>query len=68
MFLTELSPLMREFLGQPIAFAGGIVTGVLRLSPETEPVKSWLAKQGISMATPDAERQPTSGPQSITID
>jgi hypothetical protein len=68
MFLTELSPLLRECLAQPLGFVGGLVTGALRLNLQDEPVKTWLAKQGTvataSMSTPDAGH----GPQPIDID
>ncbi len=71
MFLTELSPLLSECLAQPIAFASGLVTGVLRLDVNDEPVKAWLAKQGATSSMPTAaSNQPSNGagPQSITID
>ena len=70
MFLTELSPLMRECLAQPIAFAGGLVTGALRMNPEAEPVRSWLAKQGTTVASSSTDngKSSTGGPQSIEID
>lgn len=70
MFLTELSPLVRECLARPIAFAGGLVTGVLHLNVHDEPVKTWLARQGTIASTPAASNQPSNGagPQSIAID
>jgi hypothetical protein len=66
MFLTELSPLMRDCLAQPIAFVGGLVTGALRLNLQDEPLRSWLAKQG-NGAGPSPTADPH-GPQSIEID
>jgi hypothetical protein len=70
MFLTELSPLLRECLTQPIAFAGGVITGILHLNVNDEPVKTWLAKQGTIPSETSTASQPDdqTGPQSITID
>jgi hypothetical protein len=67
MFLTELSPLMRDCLAQPIAFVGGLVTGALRLNLQDEPLRSWLAKQG-NGSSPSAPPVDPHGPQSIEID
>jgi hypothetical protein len=70
MFLTELSPLMRDCLTQPIAFVGGLVTGALRLNLQDEPLRSWLARQGAgsSAAGPSVPTTDPHGPQSIEID
>ncbi len=73
MFLDELSPLVREFIHKPMAFAGGFVSGMLRLNLNDEPVRQWLDKQvdgPYSTATPV---EPTnggngSGPQAISIE
>ncbi len=63
MFLDELTPIAQELLKNPVAFAGGFVSGVLRLNLNDDPVKSWLSKQsGSTMSAPPA------GPQSIDID
>lgn len=72
MFLEELMPLFKEFTQHPASFAGGFVSGILRLSLNDDPVKSWLAQQTNTPVTPF----PTStngthngnGPQTISID
>lgn len=66
MFLDELQPLAKELLQQPIAFSGGFVSGLLRLKPSDDPLKSWLEKQG----NPSSGSSSSSSqrPQSITID
>jgi hypothetical protein len=68
MFLTELSPLLRECLAQPLGFVGGLVTGALRLNLQDEPVKTWLAQQGAVATPPPPYPENGSGPQSIAID
>ncbi|MBE9030408.1 hypothetical protein IQ266_11760 [filamentous cyanobacterium LEGE 11480] len=67
MFLTELSPLLRDCLAQPIAFTGGLLTGALRLDVNDDPVKTWLSKQG-AVVTETAPANNGAGPQSIEID
>jgi hypothetical protein len=69
MFFTEFSPLFQEFVAQPIAFAGGFVSGLLRLNLADEPVKTWLTQQGSTIPT-DTNHHHTNGngPQNITID
>jgi hypothetical protein len=67
MFLDELTPLAQELIKNPVAFAGGFVSGILRLNLNDDPVKSWLEKQsGFTMPTPPTP--PATGPQSIEID
>jgi hypothetical protein len=67
MFLNELSPIAQELVKNPVAFAGGFVSGILRLNLNDDPVKSWLNKQsGFTMPTPDTPS--STGPQSIDID
>jgi hypothetical protein len=67
MFLDELTPVAQELLKNPVAFAGGFVSGLLRLNLNDDPVKSWLEKQsGSAMTSPGTP--PTQGPQSIDID
>jgi hypothetical protein len=69
MFLTELTPLLKELAQQPIAFMGGFVSGVLRLNLEEDPLKGWLVKQGFDKSDSDNNDKPNSGgPQSISID
>ncbi len=67
MFLDELTPVAQELLKNPVAFAGGFVSGILRLNLNDDPVKSWLEKQSGSAMTPPGT-PPTKGPQSINID
>jgi hypothetical protein len=66
MFLDELQPLAKELLQQPIAFSGGFVSGLLRLKPSDDPLKSWLEKQG--NASSGGSSSSSQRPQSITID
>lgn len=69
MFLDELSPLVQELIQHPVAFLGGLSSGMLRLSLADEPVRSWLDKQvGASPATTEINNGRSSGPQSIEID
>jgi len=67
MFLSELTPILKEFTQQPISFMGGLVSGSLRLNPNQEPLKSWLAQQGatVSDTTPS---QSNNAPQAINIE
>ncbi|WP_088241503.1 hypothetical protein [Calothrix rhizosoleniae] len=72
MFLTELQPLFQEFAQHPISFMGGLVSGVLRLNLNDDPVKTWLNQQGsyntnISTTT-EVQNGKSSGPQSIDIE
>ncbi len=64
MFLDELLPIAREIVKNPIAFAGGFASGVLRLDLNEEPVKSWLGKQSGGASGLDKPKPP----QSIDID
>lgn len=71
MFLDELTPLVKELSQQPIAFMGGLFSGLLRLNLADDPVKSWLDRQsGTSVYSTDAEGNngKSKGPQSIAID
>ena len=72
MFLDELSPIFKELTQQPVAFLGGLFSGVFRLNLADDPVKSWLDEQagatGDTSATAGSENGKTSGPQSISID
>jgi hypothetical protein len=68
MFITELKPLFDESLRQPIAFLGGLASGLLRLDLDRDPVKNWLDEQrGHSSASAPAAAS-DSRPQTITID
>ncbi|GAB4343973.1 MAG: hypothetical protein Fur0042_07440 [Cyanophyceae cyanobacterium] len=68
MFITELKPLFDESLRQPIAFLGGLASGLLRLDLDREPVKNWLDEQRgqprVSAPPPASDARP----QTITID
>ena len=72
MFLDELTPMVKELIQQPIAFAGGFLSGLLRLNLHEDPVKSWIDEQAgsTSYTTPPAEptNGKSTGPQSISID
>lgn len=67
MFFDELTPIFKELTQQPVAFMGGLFSGLLRLNLSDDPIKSWLDKQsGASAYT--AIQNGKSGPQSISID
>ncbi|MGQ4649951.1 hypothetical protein [Lyngbya aestuarii] len=72
MFLTELTPLLKELTQQPTAFLGGFFSGVFRLDLADDPVKSWLDQQAGSTSyggtTSGSENGKTDGPQSISIE
>ncbi len=69
MFMDELTPIFRELTQQPIAFLGGLFSGVFRLNLSEDPVKSWLDKQaGVSSHSAIEVHNGKSGPQSISID
>jgi hypothetical protein len=72
MFLTELTPILKELTQQPVAFLGGFFSGVFRLNLSDDPVKSWLDEQaGVSSytaTTTGSDNGKTTGPQSISID
>jgi hypothetical protein len=70
MFITELSPLFKEFAQHPASFLGGFVSGVLRLNLADDPVKSWLDQHISSSSSPTSRVQngKATGPQQISID
>jgi hypothetical protein len=70
MFLSELTPIMREMSQQPLAFMGGFFSGVLRLNLTEEPLKSWLAKQNFRDSKTDSNNNQDNGntPKTISID
>lgn len=72
MFFDEFSPVLNQLTGHPVAFLGGFVSGLLRLSLTDDPVKSWLDQQTgtVSNASPSADGSNGrgSGPTSISID
>ncbi|WP_392531486.1 hypothetical protein [Nostoc sp. C117] len=72
MFISELSPIFREFTHHPVSFLGGLFSGVLRLNLADDPVKSWLDQQirsnSYTTHTTDAQNGKSTGPQQISID
>lgn len=72
MFLDELTPIFQEFTQQPVAFLGGLFSGVFRLNLSDDPVKSWLDEQAGATAytttTTGSDNGKTDGPQSISIE
>ncbi|MEY2984796.1 MAG: hypothetical protein RLZZ568_1413 [Cyanobacteriota bacterium] len=69
MFLDELKPVAQELCQQPVAFAGGFVSGVLRLKLTDDPLKSWLQKQGVTdFSRVDLNQPEDDRPQTISID
>ncbi|MEL6223015.1 MAG: hypothetical protein AAFR31_10295 [Cyanobacteria bacterium J06627_8] len=72
--MDELSPIMKELASHPIAFFGGLASGLLRLNLTDDPVKSWLEKRSgqpvdYSSTTGTSDHSGNgSGPQSISID
>jgi hypothetical protein len=71
MFLTELFPLAQKLLQQPVAFAGGFCSGLLKLNLNEEPLSAWLAKQGYTPGSSEnvsTNNNNNNGPQSISID
>ena len=68
MFVTELQPLAKELVGQPVAFVGGFVSGIFRLNLSDSPLKDWLEKQGIDSTVSSTTSDDDDKPQSITIE
>lgn len=68
MFLDELQPLMKELVQQPIAFAGGFFSGLLRLKITDEPLKGWLEQQGMVSYPAHQNSNNGNSPQSIDIE
>ena len=69
MFLDELTPIVQELLGQPVAFFGGFASGLLRLNLNDDPVKSWLENQGAEVDSQNGDDNDAgNGPQTISID
>lgn len=68
MFLDELQPIMKELFQQPIAFAGGFFSGLLRLKVTDEPLKNWLEQQGMTNYSDNNSSNNGNSPQSINID
>ncbi len=72
MFFDELSPILKEITQQPVAFFGGLVSGLLRLNLSDDPVKTWLDQQTGTASYPSSSsgghNGNGNGPQSISID
>ena len=73
MFLDELTPLFKEFTQHPGAFLGGLVSGLLRINLNDDPVKTWLDGQAGVPPSPTVSSNGSgngkgSGPQSSSID
>jgi hypothetical protein len=74
MFLEELKPLLNEGLKQPIAFLGGLTSGLLRLDLNQDPIDRWLKQQLGETTAPTGsgsagnQGNSSSGPQSIDIE
>ncbi|MEA5467310.1 MULTISPECIES: hypothetical protein [unclassified Spirulina] len=68
MFFEELLPIGKELLHNPIAFAGGFLTGALHLNLNEDPLKSWLEKQTGTTVTGNGSDRADSQPQSIEIE
>lgn len=71
MFLDELTPFVQELTAHPVAFLGGLASGLLRLSLSDDPIKSWLQNQGVTPTGGDSgwgSSDRNGGPQSISID
>jgi hypothetical protein len=70
MFLDELTPIVRELAQQPIAFMGGLCSGIFRLNLSDDPVKTWLNNQAgtASYSASNPHNGNGGGPQSISID
>jgi hypothetical protein len=68
MFLDELRPIAKKILENPLAFAGGFASGLLRLNLNDDPVKSWLSKQSNGNFTPPPAPDGAKPPQSIDIE
>ena len=70
MFLDELTPIVQELLGKPVAFLGGFASGLLKIDLSDDPVKSWLENQGADVSDQDNnDDDPSSkGPKTISID
>jgi hypothetical protein len=68
--MDELQPIFQELISQPLAFFGGLTSGLLRLELDEDPLKSWLEQQGISSETivNNSQNGNGKGPQSIEIE
>lgn len=68
MFFEELLPLGKEFLQNPVAFAGGFLAGALHLNLNEDPLKSWLEEQSVTVAKNQNDDGDADKPQTIDIE
>jgi len=67
-------PLLKEALKEPVAFAGGMFAGLLRLDLKEEPLKEWIVRTveaaGITSEeiVSEESRSGDDAPQEILID
>ncbi|CAD5959671.1 hypothetical protein PA905_07740 [Planktothrix agardhii CCAP 1459/11A] len=70
--MDELKPILEELTREPIAFLGGFVSGLLKLSLNDDPIKTWIEKQGGTTVSSSSDSNNNNGnsggPQSIQID
>ncbi|HHP7243266.1 MAG TPA: hypothetical protein ACFE0H_01125 [Elainellaceae cyanobacterium] len=69
--MDELTPLLKELTGHPIAFLGGFFSGAFRLNLNEDPVKVWLDQQAgssYSSTSSDSANGRGNGPQPISIE
>ncbi|MDJ0708718.1 MAG: hypothetical protein QNJ46_36105 [Leptolyngbyaceae cyanobacterium MO_188.B28] len=72
MFVDELTPIVKELAGQPVAFLGGLFSGLFRLNLSEDPVKTWLDQQAgesdSGASSSPSQNGKNSGPQTISIE
>lgn len=70
MFMDELTPVVKQLTGYPVAFLGGFFSGLLRLNLAEDPVKHWLDQQSGSYPSSSggSSNGKSGGPQSISIE
>lgn len=71
--MDELSPILKELTSYPVAFLGGLASGLLRLNLNDDPVRGWLEQRMgqpmVDSTSPSGDNTGNgSGPQSIAID
>lgn len=72
--MDELSPILKELTQYPIAFLGGLASGLFRLNLNEDPVKGWLEQRtgqpldDSSLNDSGSNNGNGSGPQSISIE
>lgn len=71
--MEELNPLLQEIVTKPFAFAGGFVSGLLRLDPASDPLMGVVTqKKGFENpfgpSNQDDSDDNGNGPQTIDIE